>query len=59
MVRELKIGAQRYKSGLHIHKATINTILHEIIMNENIIFIISEGFWGFGVNVGSIKLAET
>jgi hypothetical protein len=49
VVRELKIGAQRYKSGLHIHKATINTNSDEIIMNEYIIYIITEGFWGFGV----------
>ena len=49
MVRELKIGAQRYKSGLHIHKATINLNSDKIIMNEYIIYIITEGFWGFGV----------
>jgi hypothetical protein len=50
VVRESKIVAQRYKSGLHIHKATINLNSDKIIMNEYIIYIITEGFWGFGVN---------
>ena len=55
MVRESKIVAQRYKSGLHIHKATINLNSDKIIMNEYIIYIITEGFWGFGVNKRSLQ----